>query len=257
MKYEIRGRTEAGAPTILLSAGLGGAGSYWQPQLDALAPQLRVVLYDQRGTGRNREPLPEGYSIAHMVDDVIGILDEAEIGRCHFMGHALGGLVGLELARRCPERLDRLVLVNAWDRLDTHTARCFAVRQRLLDAGGAEAYVQAQPLFLYPAAWLSEHAEWVAQEEAHGVRHFQGRDTLLKRIAALRAFDVSSQLGDIQTSTLVVATRDDVLVPWTASQRLAQGLPNAHLHLFDHGGHASNITDPAAFNSVVTDFLYL
>lgn len=254
MNYELRGCND-GAPTVVLSAGLGGTASYWQPQLDALASRFRVLLYDQRGTGRNREALREGYSIAHMADDVVQLLDQAGIDRCHFMGHALGGLVGLELARRSPGRLGRLVLVNAWDRLDSHTARCFSVRERLLDAGGAEAYVQAQPIFLYPAAWLSEHADSVANEEAHGIRHFQGRDTLLKRIGALQAFDVSAELGRIQARTLVVAARDDVLVPWTASERLARVLPDARLHMLESGGHACNVTEAAAFNSAVMDFL--
>ena len=161
MKYEIVGTRDTGATTVFLSAGLGGSSTFWEPQLSALTEHFRVVLSDQRGTGRNSEPLPSNYSLNDMADEVLSVLDSASVGRCHFIGHALGGLVGLNLALRHPERLDRLVLVNAWDRLDSHTARCFAVREVLLNAGGAEAYVKAQPIFLYPAAWLSKHAERV------------------------------------------------------------------------------------------------
>ncbi|WP_022722530.1 alpha/beta fold hydrolase, partial [Rhodopseudomonas sp. B29] len=118
---EITGRTEKNAPTIVLSAGLGGAGAFWQPQLAALKQHFRVVLYDHRGTGRNPTTLPEGYSIGDMADEVIALLQSLQIKRCSFMGHALGGLVGLDLALRAPQMLDRLVLVNAWAAPNPHT----------------------------------------------------------------------------------------------------------------------------------------
>ncbi len=255
MKYEITGRTESDAATIVLSAGLGGAGAFWQPQIAALTPHFRVVTYDQRGTGRNTEALPDGYTIGHMAQDVIGILDELGIARAHFMGHALGGLVGLEIALQKPDLLDRLILVNAWAKADSHTKRCFAMRKHLLLSVGAEAYVQAQPIFLYPSAWLSQNPERIAREEQHGLAHFQGVDTLLKRLGALLTFDVSARLNDVTMPTLVMAARDDVLVPWIASQALADGLPNAELWLVPEGGHAFTITEDAAFNDKMLAFL--
>ena len=240
---------------VLLSAGLGGSGAFWRPQIAALAAHFHVVVYDQRGTGGSREPLPEGYSIDAMADDVAEILDIRGIARCHFVGHALGGLVGLKLARRAPARVGKLVLVNAWPAPDPHTARCFDVRLALLRQSGIEAYVKAQPIFLYPAAWLSRHAQEVAAEEAHGIRHFQGVDTIEKRIAALRAFDMADELGAIRAPTLVAASRDDILVPWTASQRIAGAMPNARLWLVDSGGHGFTVTEPDAFNAETLKFL--
>jgi len=100
VKYESFGRSEPGAATIVLSAGLGGMGGFWRPQYDMLAASYRVISYDQRGTGANKEPLPDNYTIGHMADDVVSILDQAGVSKCHFMGHALGGLVGLDLALR-------------------------------------------------------------------------------------------------------------------------------------------------------------
>jgi aminoacrylate hydrolase len=74
------------------------------------------------------------------------------------IGHALGALVGLQLAQDYPRSISALVLVNGWLQLSDHTRRCFHVRERLLQAGGAQAWIEAQPLFLYPADWLEEHA---------------------------------------------------------------------------------------------------
>lgn len=255
MTYELIGRSDAAAPTIVLSAGLGGGAGFWQPQLAALAARFRVMLYDHRGTGRNTDALPADYSIADMANEVAAMLDAADIERAHFMGHALGGLIGLELGLRHSQRLDRLVLVNAWDALDSQTARCFEARLHVLDAGGVAAYVKAQPIFLYPAAWLSAHVEHVEAEVAHGIAHFQGRENLLARIGALRDFDVSGRLQDVQAPTLVMASRDDVLVPWTCSRRLAAGLPRGRLEVFLEGGHAFSVTHADAFDAALLDFL--
>jgi aminoacrylate hydrolase len=255
MKYELHGRTDAAAETVLLSAGLGGAGAYWKPQLAALAEEFRVVLYDQRGTGANAGPLPDDYSIGAMADDVVEVMDAAGVARAHVVGHALGGLLALELALRHPDRVGRLVVVNGWMKADSHTRRCFAMRIALLHGAGAEAYVKAQPIFLYPAAWLSKNAERVAEEEAHGIAHFQGAENILKRIGALLAYDASARAGAIQAPVLVAASRDDVLVPYTASEALAAALPNATLWMVPEGGHGFTVTEPEPFNTVLCDFL--
>jgi aminoacrylate hydrolase len=253
VRYDLLGPN---APeTVLLSAGLGGLGSYWRPQIEALAARYRVIIYDHRGTGANAADLPEDYTIVAMADDVRDILDDAGVARCHFVGHALGGLVGLALSLRAPTRLASLTLVNAWAKVDAHTRRCFAVRSALLDHAGVEAYVRAQPIFLYPAAWLSRHAERMECEEVQAVAHFQGAANLRSRIGALLAFDVASHLGQIGLPTLVMAARDDVLVPFTASQTLASGIPGARLKLAAEGGHAHSVTAPAAFNAALLTFL--
>lgn len=81
-----------GGACVVVSAGLGGLAAFWRPQIAALeAAGFRVLAFDQRGTGANRETLPEPYSIARMADDVAEAMDAAAIARAHILGHALGG----------------------------------------------------------------------------------------------------------------------------------------------------------------------
>lgn len=252
MKYELTG---AGEEVVILSAGLGGAAAFWAPQRAALEARFRVLGFDQRGTGRNAEPLPEGYTIGHMADDVVAVMEAAGVSRAHFLGHALGGLVGLDLGRRFPDRVGKLVLVNAWARVDRHSERCFDIRIGILHAQGPAAYVAAQPLFLHTAPYMSAHHEKISAEVAHGTAHFQGAENLLKRIAALRAFDARADLARITAPTLVAASRDDLLVPWTASEALAAGLPNAEFWVTPEGGHAFSVEQPEVFNPKLMEFL--
>jgi aminoacrylate hydrolase len=255
LHYAVSGRTDPAAPTVLLSSGLGGLGAYWSSQLAALGEKYRVITYDQRGTGANPGVLPDPYSIAAMADDVVGILDAATRDPVHFVGHALGGLIGLDLARRDPNRLATLTLVNAWARIDPHTERCFEVRTAILEKCGVETYVRAQAIFLHPAVYLSQHADRLRNEEAGAIAHFQGTDTLLRRIGTLRRFDASAWLAEIAVPTLVVAARDDMLVPWTCSRDFADSIPGARLVTLEYGGHANNVTAPETFNAMLADFL--
>src|SRR5690349_15613522 len=118
--YEEQG--PVGAPPLILSAGLGGSGAYWAPNLPQLSLHYRVIAYDHRGTGRSERALPDAVTVDDLAADLIELMDGLGIARAHVVGHALGGLAGIMAAYR--ERVEKLVLVNGWVRLDPHTARC-------------------------------------------------------------------------------------------------------------------------------------
>lgn len=144
MRLNIAPAPWSGAPVVVLSAGLGGGGGYWLAQRAALEEQYQLVSYDHNGTGENAGPLPAGYSLATMAGELFSALQAAGIARFALVGHALGALIGLQLALDRPEAVSALALVNGWLSLSPHTRRCFQVRERLLHAGGAQAWVEAQ-----------------------------------------------------------------------------------------------------------------
>ena len=244
-----------GAETILLSAGLGGSANFWAPQMEALKQRFNVLLYDHRGTGRSVRTLTDPHSVDAMAADMRYVMDALKVKQAHVMGHAAGGLAGLVLALKSPKRVGKLVVVNGWSRPDPHIARCFEARIALLRTSGKRAYVRAQPIFLYPAPWISENTAQLDAEEEHMVKGFPGADVMLARIEALLAFDIDAKLPKIAAPVLVSASADDMLVPVTCSKRLAERLPNATLDITPWGGHAMSVTDPDTFNATLTDFL--
>lgn len=255
MYLEVVGQLQA-EQTVVLSSGLGGSARFWEPQLSSLTERYRVVLYDQLGTGRSPAELPEGYSIADMTDELTSALDDAGIDDFHFVGHALGGHIGLRLALQQPQRLRSLVVINGWHQLSPHTQRCFSVRRKILDQLGAAAYIEAQALFLYPPTWIDQHADQLAKEDVQMLSHFPPADNLRRRLEAVQGFAMNDeQLAQIEAPTLLIANRDDVLVPWTCSQQLEQRLPRARLEMMESGGHASSVTQAERTNALLIEHL--
>lgn len=242
-----------GAPAVVMVAGLGGGGGYWLPQLAVLRTRYRVLVWDQRGTGSNPATLEDDYSMATMARELRDALGQAGFARAAVVGHALGALIGLQMALDFPEAVSGLVLVNGWLSLSPHTRRCFAVRERLLAAGGAEAWVEAQPLFLYPADWMAAHLPRLEAEEALALSHFQGEHNLRRRLAALKAADFTGRAQALTCPALIVASSDDLLVPSACSSALHRALPGSILKVMASGGHACNVTEPERFNALLLD----
>ena len=255
MKIAISPPPFADAPVVVLIAGLGGSGSYWLPQLAALEQEYQVVCYDQRGTGNNPGALEDDYSLGQMADELWQALDAAGITRFCVVGHALGALIGLQLAVDHPAALSALVCVNGWLSLHPHTRRCFQIRERLLHAGGAQAWVEAQPLFLYPADWMAARMPRMEAEEALALAHFPGKETLLRRLNALKRADFSRQTVHIRCPVQVFCSADDLLVPAACSAQLHAALPGSSKIVIPRGGHACNVTEPDIFNALLQNGL--
>ncbi|EPH6760650.1 pyrimidine utilization protein D [Cronobacter dublinensis] len=251
MKLRLGEAPYPGAPVVVMIAGLGGLGGYWLAQQSALGQAYQTVVYDQRGTGENPDALPEGYTLADMARELHQALVIHGVQRYAVLGHALGGLVGMELALAFPEAVSALVIVNGWLSLSAWTRRCFGARERLLLDSGPAAYIAAQPLFLYPPAWAEENQPRLEAEEALHNAHFQGTENLLRRLWALKSADYRESAPRITTPVQLICARDDLLVPWTCSQALQAALPHSRLSVMETGAHACNVAAAPLFNSLL------
>ena len=236
---------------LILSPGLGGSADYWAPNLPALAQHYRVLTYDHRGTGRSDRALPDPVSIEAMAEDLYALIRTLGVELPYFVGHAVGGLIGLELDAS-HAAFKKLVIVNGWARIDPHTERCFDVRLELLRNSGPQAYLRAQPLFLYPASWISTHSDALDAEAEQQLAHFPPAGTIEKRIAAARAYRIRL---DATCPILILGSADDMLVPAHCAQILKDELRNSTVATMDWGGHACNVTCPSQFNRIVLDWL--
>ena len=109
--YELRGTRRWRRPWFVLIQGMGFDRHGWDPVLRNLGRHFRLVLVDNRGSGRSDLP-PGSFGVADMAGDILSVLDGAGIRRAHVMGVSPGGMVAQEMAVDYPERVGDLILVS-------------------------------------------------------------------------------------------------------------------------------------------------
>jgi pimeloyl-ACP methyl ester carboxylesterase len=97
----------AGDDVVMLHGGLAHS-DYWGLQAAALAQRRRVLVIDSRGHGRSDNANGQPFSYRQMADDVIAVMDQLKIAKAAIVGWSDGAIIGLEIAMRFPERVDRL-----------------------------------------------------------------------------------------------------------------------------------------------------
>jgi aminoacrylate hydrolase len=240
-------------PALILVSGLGGAGAYWAPQIEAFAKHFTVITYDQRGAGRSDHP-DEPYSIATLANDLHSLIQQLELHRPVLIGHSTGGAIGQVLAAREPGLLSGMVLYASWARSDAHFNWCFRMRRALLTGASLEEYVHGSALFLYPPEHVRDHAETLSPALLASVANFPARKIVLRRIDAIMAHDALALLPTIEVPTLVMCAEDDILTPPYQSRRLVEAIPGARLQIVARGGHSFSETQPATFNRIALKF---
>ncbi|MGI8475205.1 MAG: alpha/beta fold hydrolase [Thermomicrobiales bacterium] len=103
-------RTES--PTVVCLHDLLGDRSEFTAVRAALAPASRIVSIDARGHGASATLANQWYTVSELAADVVAVLDAEGVPSAHFVGRGLGGATAIEIARRRPERVRSLVVIE-------------------------------------------------------------------------------------------------------------------------------------------------
>ena len=108
--------------TLITIGGGPGLSAEYMVDLEQLAgPELAVITYDQRGTGRSSRPAatPANYELADYTADLEAVRAAVGAEQVHLLGHSWGGLVAMEYATRYPDKVSSLILVDSYPPTDT------------------------------------------------------------------------------------------------------------------------------------------
>lgn len=240
-------------PVVVLIPGLGGDGRFWTGIMARLSDRFSLIAIDHRGAGRSGRPAGL-YSIGGIARDVLAVMDAQGVEAAHLVGHSTGGAVMQTITLDAPHRACSLVISGSWDRPDARFRAVFEARAALLDAGLAEAYQKLTHVFGYDPAWMNAHAEELERAVAAAATELAPLPVTAARVRMLLHFDRAAELGRIRQEALIVAARDDVLIPIHHARRLRGLLPHAEYVELD-GAHFHPRTNPAPFADRVAAFL--
>lgn len=248
--YDIHG---SGEP-VLLVAGLGGAASYWNPNLAAFAERYQVILHDHRGTGGSTRSEME-YSVELMAQDMLHMMDVLKIEKAHLVGHSTGGAIGQVAAAIAPDRIASLVLYGSWAVHDNLMEMNMQLRRRVVMAMGEAEYHRTTPVFLYPPYYIRDNKETLERDIAASIANSPSRTILDARAAGILKFDGLQYHDRIKCPTMAIVAEDDILTPPYASEIMVDRIKGASLIKVPRGGHALSRSEPKIFNDAVFDFL--
>jgi 3-oxoadipate enol-lactonase len=233
-----------GARTLVLSGSVGTTLELWDGNVSALSSQYRLLRYDHRGHGRS--PVPPGpYTVEDLAEDVLELLDELGLERVSFCGLSLGGAVGMALAVRAPERLERLILCCTSARFGE--PETWVERARTVRAAGLEAITDAVLERWFTPAFRAARPEVVARFREQFVA--TPREGYAACCDALARWDARENLGSIAVPTLAIAAADDPATPPEQLALIASGIPDAELVVLADAAHLVNVEQPEAFAS--------
>ena len=111
---------DSGAETtpVIFLHGFPFDKSAWNPQLDAISSQYRMINYDLRGFG-NSDAGSENFSMDLFADDLIHFMDALQIPTAIVCGLSMGGYIILNAIDRYPERFKAIILCDTQCIADT------------------------------------------------------------------------------------------------------------------------------------------
>ena len=252
LAYRVYGDAETTivwVPTLLSSIDYFDDPSHpWGAFVELLSQEMRVVVWDGRGTGLS-DPVTQAPPLDQRVRDLHAVLDAVGADCPTLFGTLVGGPLCIAFAAAYPERIRSLVLFE--------TAARFTQDLPDFPWGFSQAQIAAQ-IDDIEAHWgEGALAELVfgAASELPGVREQWGRfQCSLASPAMARLLwpmyvgvDVRGALDNVRTPTLVMARQGDHMVPFEASAALAEAMPNAQLLTLPFGEHhAFDIVDIVA-----------
>lgn len=101
----------ASGPLVVLTHGAGLDHRMFEPQVEALSRDYRVLSWDMPGHGRSK-PVGTGLSVPRMAADLEALIDEVGAERVVLVGQSMGGDVAQELVFRRPARISALILIG-------------------------------------------------------------------------------------------------------------------------------------------------
>jgi proline iminopeptidase len=257
-------------PLFVLHGGPGLDHTMFGSYLDALGDVVRLLLVDERGTGRSEPSAPETWTLERQAADVEALAATLGLKRYAVLGHSFGAFLALQHAVDFPGRAVATIVSSGipdarfLERVEHELATFepIELREQVQSSWAREAEARTQEDV---AALLSDQLPFhfadprdarIGEMVAGMADARYGPDVL--RAAAkggYGAIAVEDRLRDISHPVLVLVGRHDRICSVAAAQAIADGVPDARLVILEHSGHMTFVEENEAYLAAVRAFL--
>jgi len=266
IRMHYRDEGAQGGPALLLLHGFSASLHTWEPWVQRLGDDYRVISVDLPGHGLTRAPAGYKASIEAFRDAVHAFTLEHGLDHFAIAGSSMGGNVAWEYALAHPEQVDALILVDAsgWEDTRAEVAEEPAVfkllrnpvlgpllrdldNRRLLRQGLESSFADAS---LVDDRMIERYAE-LSRAPGH-------RDILLQMSLGFRErnYATAERLSALQMPVLVLSGDADRLVPPEHARQFNAAIPGSQLVMFEATGHIPHEERPDESAMAVREFLY-
>lgn len=235
-----------GPRALVLAHGFGANQKVWQPYIDELSADYRIVTYDLAcaysadpaffNMGRHRDL--DGY-----VEDLLNVLRHAGIETCQFVGHSVSGMIGLLASQEIPQAFAKIITIGSspcYLNLDGYEGGLSRDDVRHLLSTIAANY----------RSWAESYAPYVVDRPTND----RATETFLDCLLAMRSdvtlataqmilyADYREAMAKVPVPTVILQTRNDPAVPLPAAQFMRDHIPASHLEIVDATGHMPHMT---------------
>jgi 3-oxoadipate enol-lactonase len=239
---------------VCMTHSLASDGGMWMGQvLPLISAGFRVLRIDMRGHGGS-DPVSGDYTMSELASDVAAVLDSLKIGRVHYIGLSIGGMLGQAFAI---EHENRLLSAMWCDTMPvTASGAAAAWEPRMQTVRQANSLLPlADPTM---ERWLTDAVRARSPD-----RWKQIRDTIIGTTpagylgcaAAIMNYDFVAQLPNLRLPVLTVCGSDDSGTPPEANRRIAELVPGARYEEIANARHFPNVEHPDSFNRIMLGWL--
>jgi 3-oxoadipate enol-lactonase len=247
LHYELAGQ----GPPVLLLHPAGLDLSWWQPQVEALRPEFRVLQLDLRGHGESEAASPP-YTILDFANDAHAFLQALEIRTAHVIGLSLGGMVAQELVLTHPTDVRSRILTNTLCTLPAEARQSMRARGETAKQGGMAAVIEPTVERWFTSGFFGSPLVKRCRERllANDVGAWAATWN------AIAGMDTRPRLGEIHVPTLVTTGDADVSTPVSVAQVIADHIEGAVLRVMPGAPHMAPYERPDLFNPLMLEFLH-
>lgn len=258
----------AEVPTVLvLHGGPGSDHSAVKAPLLPLAEHYQLVWIDHRGNGRSAQSDPAHWTLDQWADDVRAFCDALGIVKPIVLGQSFGGVVAQAYGVRHPGHARKLILSSIGARWDFELAmKRFAERGGSAVEGAARNFwgrMEHDDIVAYRQTCLPFYAAKAGGEDVRAMA--LNKEDVMRHFISPQGFfqqmDLRASLAAITCPVLVLAGREDPVIPWELSEQLAEaigsGIDPAPVEFvcMDQCGHGVWRDEPRAALAVLRAFI--